>query len=151
MPFLNQSSLKLKFNHVLKFRQIPRLLSPPRVISREMMHDDSRILHCLTETRHSCMTRLMTGPLINLSFRRYLSTTVLNMSSHDMATDPNPLTPVLEEKLRNVTEAVVNKPPLCSGTWEIPPESFQLFFKRGDDARYVSKPILLARWHAILK
>ena len=53
--------------------------------------------------------------------------------------DPNLLTPVLEEKLRNFSEAVVNKPPLCSGTWEIPAESFQLSFRKGDEAGCVEK------------
>jgi hypothetical protein len=49
------------------------------------------------------------------------------------------LSPVLEANLRNVSGAIINKPPLCSGTWEIPPESFQLFFKKGDDSGCVKK------------
>ena len=37
-------------------------------------------------------------------------------------------------KLKNVSRTLVNKSPLCSGTWEIPSESFQLCFRRGEDA-----------------
>ena len=54
--------------------------------------------------------------------------------SLDMAASPNQLTPVLEAKLKNVSEAIVNKPPLCSGTWAVPTESFQLSFSNGDDS-----------------
>jgi len=34
-----------------------------------------------------------------------------------MTANPSELTPVLEAKLKNVSAAIVNKPPLCSGTW----------------------------------
>ena len=50
------------------------------------------------------------------------------------------ITPALEARLKKVSHAIVNKPPLCSGTWEIPSGSFQLCFSKGDDsAGYVSK------------
>jgi hypothetical protein len=55
-------------------------------------------------------------------------------SSSNMAENPNQLTPVLETKLKYVSEAIVNKAPLCSGTWEIPSESFQLSFRKGDNS-----------------
>ncbi len=58
-----------------------------------------------------------------------------------MTADSYQLIPVLEAKLKNVSGAIANKPPLCSGTWEIPSESFQLSFKKGDDsAGYVKIP-----------
>jgi len=48
------------------------------------------------------------------------------------------LTPILKAKLKNVSSAIVNKPPLCSGTWETPSESFQLSFRTGGDlSRYM--------------
>jgi len=73
-------------------------------------------------------------------------------------TDPIQLTPVLEAKLKNVSAAIVNKPPLCSGTWEIPTESFQLCFRNADNStEYVQIPFPVIsshvnhRWLDLLK
>ena len=63
-----------------------------------------------------------------------------------MTANPSELTPVLEAKLKNVSAAIVNKPPLCSGTWEIPTEAFQLCFRNRDNlAEYVQTTFLCCK------
>jgi hypothetical protein len=69
--------------------------------------------------------------------------------SFEMTADPDQLTPILEAKLRSVSGAIVNKPPLCSGTWETPSESFQLFFKNGGDSAKYMNPVLASSPHLI--
>ena len=50
---------------------------------------------------------------------------------------------ILGAKLQNVSAAIVNSS-LCSGTWEIATESFQLCFRKGDDpTEYVQNPFTL--------
>jgi len=55
------------------------------------------------------------------------------------------LSPILQARLKDVSAAIINKPPLCSGTWEIPSESFELCFRKGDNAAEYVFPLPMPR------
>ena len=69
-------------------------------------------------------------------------------------------TPLIEARLKGISAALVNIPPLCHGTWDIPSESFHLFFRKGDGdsagcvhsfppmSRFRCSPWLQMAWHA---